>query len=108
MLMCGQHAEGGVSCAGERERIYKEWVNVTMSYDYEFLRWYVNGVLLETRKMSTVHFPTVLQRGLFVGSTYYETNYFHGQIDDILIYDRILTDEEVVQVFEQTITARSY
>ncbi|MET9631809.1 LamG domain-containing protein [Lentzea sp. NPDC006480] len=75
------------------------WTQLTAVYDAakKQLRLYVNGELSTTRTLSA---PPVNSTGLLrIGRTIYDGNpaidYLDGAVDEVKIYDRILTDTEV-------------
>ena len=78
-----------------------EWKNLIITFDGVNLKYFVNGVL-----ESSVN-ATFNQNGrnLFVGAREFFNNgpdfYFNGKIDDIGIWNRALTQQEITQLFNQ-------
>ncbi|HEV2394849.1 MAG TPA: LamG-like jellyroll fold domain-containing protein [Verrucomicrobiae bacterium] len=72
------------------------WNYVAMTYDGSFLRLYVNGALDTSAPVTgpviTTTQPLRFGRG---GSSYY----FHGLIDEISLYDRALTAQEIQGIY---------
>ena len=82
------------------------WFNVTSSFDSisQLHSLYVNGQLIEAIS-STLEYTN--QIGFFVGATFENQNnalsdFFHGKIDDIAIYNRALTQEEITALYTST------
>ncbi|WP_350126456.1 LamG-like jellyroll fold domain-containing protein [Imperialibacter sp.] len=79
------------------------WVNLTASYDLSTAKVYLNGELVYTKSLEGIEiydFPNSMILGSLSSSSF-----FLGDIDDILIYNRILNDGEILQLFEQNVTA---
>lgn len=75
----------------------KEWVHIVGTFDGDKLRLYVNGDLKKTRSQSG-GFDTssgTARIGDYTGGGYK----FRGRIDDVRIYDRILTGDEIHRLF---------
>jgi hypothetical protein len=75
------------------------WIHVTMTYDGATYKAYKDGILVETNAVAVTTVPgphLLLGRS---GSTYYT-----GQMDDVIIYNRVVTATEVTQLFQQTIS----
>lgn len=82
------------------------WIHFVLVFDGGSWRYYKNGSLVYSE---TVFNGNILDNGsygnfrigvLFGGSTYY----YKGSIDDVAVYNRALLDEEIVQLYQQTIT----
>jgi hypothetical protein len=85
------------------------WVNMTSSYNSlsNSIKLFINGLLIDsvirTAAWNNVSNPTVI--GQYVGPI--SSNYFHGQLDDIAIWNRALTPQEIKQVYNQGICQTS-
>lgn len=79
------------------------WQHLIMTYDNERVRLYVNGQL---EKEVTKSFPTVADPNapVVLGNTLYSEGPrgFKGSIDDVLIYNRVLTDTEIQDIYNVT------
>lgn len=77
-----------------------KWQHLVLSYKDDEVRFYVDGQL---NVVSPKTFSTVFSSGdpLVLGNTLYPTSQrgFKGCIDDVLIYNRVLTDAEVLDLF---------
>lgn len=77
------------------------WYLLTLTYDGENLKKYVNGVLVSKRAVT--YYPTLseynysLRFGVDSANVSY---FFKGYMDDVRIYDRVLTDMEIAQMSE--------
>ena len=80
-----------------------EWTQLTAVYDAgaKQIRLYVNGVLAgsvaQTGTFNATG-PMVFGRGLWQGT---QTNNWHGAIDDVRAYSRVLSDEEIRGIVSQ-------
>jgi hypothetical protein len=83
--------------------VANQWYHYVFSYDGTTSRIYRNGILIGT---STVAVNTVNNSNLFrLGlSETGVTGYFNGAIDDLKIYNRALSANEVYEVYGQTPT----
>ncbi|MEM9982771.1 MAG: LamG domain-containing protein [Bacteroidota bacterium] len=83
--------------------VVDEWVFIAATYDGANLRIYKDGVLASTDALVDVtgnsNINLILGRASDGSSLFFE-----GCLDDIMIYNRALSQEEITQVFNQTIT----
>jgi len=87
----------------------KNWNNVTASYsslNAPNLKLYYNGVLIDTL---TTNNPWIYTSQFNIGADIYYPRYFNGDIDDIGIWNRVLTPSEITGLYNgnlcfQTIT----
>lgn len=80
-----------------------EWTQLTAVYDApnKQIRLYVNGVLAGTAAQTgafNATGPMLFGRGLWQGTM---TNNWHGAIDDVRAYSRVLSDEEIRGIVSQ-------
>jgi hypothetical protein len=77
------------------------WHHITFTYDYNYVALYVNGRLNSRlpKKFETIFSPT---DSVLLGVTANEKNqrYLCGAIDDIFIYNRVLSDEEILKLYK--------
>ena len=74
-----------------------QWVNYTATYDGSNLKLYVNGTLSKTISIS-------LDTGtsdLYIGGRTGGQELFNGYLAGCRIYDRVLTDEEILQLSQE-------
>lgn len=80
------------------ELISGNWYHLTVTYDGATVRFYLNGVAdgtdSQTLALGTSH-PVKIARG--IGSA---QNHFNGIIDEVMIYNRVLSGEEVEELYE--------
>ena len=77
------------------------WNHIVMSYDSQNVKLYVNGVLKATAT-STMIMNTSGASGISIGEAAQYNGYWHhtdGKIDDIGIWDRALTDQEITDLY---------
>ncbi|MCK8481720.1 LamG domain-containing protein [Psychroserpens algicola] len=74
-----------------------DWEHIVLTIDGTNLRFYKNGVLeaeeLNSPFESCTTNPTINDGDLFIG------RFFDGKMDDIIIYDRVLTPTEATELF---------
>jgi uncharacterized protein (TIGR02145 family) len=77
-----------------------EWYNLICTYDGNIAKVYVNGVLNNQENViKTLHTSST---NLFIGegiSDGYVHDFHNGSLDDIRIYNRALTEEEIVSLY---------
>lgn len=76
------------------------WYHISMTYDDESLKLYINGELAAAiSKKFTTQFldndPVVI--GSFLNSK--NERYLNGYIDDVKIYNRVLSDKEILELY---------
>ena len=74
------------------------WQHITFTYSGSVLRAYLNGVQLPTTVTSTVSTPSVGPR---IGESGGD-NFFSGSIDEFRLYNRALSAQEVLDVYNDT------
>ena len=84
---------GGTSSMGSAAVPLNAWTHVSATYNGTRLRVYVNGVL-RADQATTVSVP-VSANPLRIGGNAVWGEYFAGQIDEVRIYDRVLTAAEI-------------
>ena len=67
------------------------WYHVVGTYDGTTARIYVNGELEGTKPASLIHYDTPIK----IGTSQINERFFDGQIDEVTIYDRTLSVEEI-------------
>lgn len=93
----------GLNFSGGAAFTANEWVNFTFTLDGSIAKWYKNGV--EVFSVSNHQPLTAATLGNFVigaGST--GVYNFNGQIDDVAVYNRVLSATEVLQLYNQNIS----
>ena len=74
-----------------------EWTHLCYVYDGSRFKVYVNGISDSDWKEGE---PYYQKRNLYIGTGISDNNYFKGKIDDVIIFNRALTDEEVFALYE--------
>ena len=78
------------------------WYNVVVTFNDTMYKIYINGVLTDTVGIATPGVPMgTSTNGLSIGDCQTDSAegypyFFHGNIDDICLYNRVLSDSEVV------------
>lgn len=87
-------AQGGFQCLLPRS-LFADWMHVVVSFDSERLELYVNGELVKTHPLP-ISGPIAETGGLVVGGHRAgEGRNFDGMIDEVAIWNRVLTGAEV-------------
>ncbi|MDP4680219.1 MAG: hypothetical protein NWS46_07605, partial [Cyclobacteriaceae bacterium] len=68
------------------------------------ISFYHNGGLIESRPASDITFTT---HSLLIGSNLW-SQYFEGGIDDLYIWNRVLSDEEISKIYQQDLDKTPY
>lgn len=100
-----------LNCDGDANTIISDnnWYNIVSTYDLSGVKIYVNNVLVLTKPYignGSMSAPTNIQ-DVYIGTEInsiscspYNT-FYHGIIDDIGIWNRALTQQEIAQLFNQ-------
>jgi len=79
-----------------------EWVMITLVYEKDVKgAIYTNGVWASN--LSTFSANVGTARNLFFGSDYNNEEYFNGTIDDVMIFNRSLSAEEISLLYNETV-----
>ena len=90
-------ADGGTPAVGEIEPARERWTHLALTWGGGERRFYVDGQLVSGVTYSGK--PIAPQRTLFVGSRWTGSGrHFMGDVDELLIYKRCLTPDEVALV----------
>ncbi len=75
------------------------WYNVVMTCDFntKTSKFYINGVL-QSQSSSTLITPVLTK--IFIGSAYNQVWYQNGKLDDIGIWNRALTQQEITSLYQ--------
>jgi uncharacterized repeat protein (TIGR02543 family) len=85
-----------------RQIVDNKWHHVCLVYDSSFFKVFIDGVLVETIQLATSKINTNGEVPLVLGSNSLQRNdeYFSGYLDDARIYDRALSTNEAVALFQ--------
>ena len=87
----------GASIVHGPELPYEKWTFLTMTYDGALLKAYINGVKVLENPVTGDAIDDTSQELLFGN---YSSEVFIGQLDEIRIWSRTLSDEEIAADFE--------
>lgn len=77
-----------------------EWTHIAGTFDGSIAKLYVNGVLSNSQAQEGVITSTT-QGPLYIGATRHGYDeFFNGQIDEVEIFDRALSDGEIFAIYE--------
>jgi hypothetical protein len=107
----------GVAVDGTRQRIVEtEWVDINKwshlvgTYDGVTLKVYINGSCVDSKDAdpSGPIDSTLSTLPLYIGGIPGTNNYFYGKIDEVAIYNRALTLEEIQQHYQNGLNGLGY
>jgi hypothetical protein len=80
--------------------VLNKWYHVVITYDDDFLTMYVDGVL-ENRMNKNFRSVFAEKDSVMIGNSANKLNYrfLNGYVDDIRIYERVLTGKEVAELY---------
>lgn len=91
-------SQGGFNCLLDRS-LFSEWTHVVVTFDSAMLRLYVNGELTKTHTLP-ISGPIAETGGLVIGGHRAgEGRNFDGMIDEVAIWNRVLTESEINAVY---------
>jgi hypothetical protein len=78
----------------------REWHNIVMTYDDDFLWFYLDG-LLETKMPKNFRSRFLEGDSVMVGARFSNENvrFFNGCVDDIEFYNRVLSAQEILKLY---------
>jgi len=82
------------------------WYFVGVTYDGNYARLYVNGNEVASASLGSFTLQTTYD--LAIGKRLSSTNIFNGLIDDVRIYNRALSADEVRQIYKARVFTRSF
>ena len=76
---------------------FNNWINVSFTYSSinNWIKLYCNGVNVTNQKNNPAHVPVSCINTLQIGYQLYNSSHFWGKIDEIGLWNRVLTDKEV-------------
>ena len=73
------------------------WTQVVITANEIETKMYINGLLVDTGSGLLIDFRSVV-----IGTRYTNSSYLNGQIDDVRIYDHVLSEKEVSNISKPT------
>ena len=89
--------------AGNFNKEFKinEWANITLIFTPKNVMFYYNGLFVTSRENLEFNTNCSLKNMLYFGLDIIDgLEYYHGKLDDISIYNRALSEQEVKQLYE--------
>jgi len=90
------------------EMRFNQWAHVAGVYDGDYMRLYLNGeeilALSQSGNIISSSTPFVIGRLAYDSGS----EYFHGSIDEVAIWDRALDADEVAQLYENGLEGHGY
>lgn len=91
------------SITDNKDIVLNQWYFVVGTYNQNFIKLYINGTLVNQRavnKQLSINNPGDLTIGRMNSPAY--PYWVNGTIDEVRIYNRSLTDNEIKQLFDKT------
>ena len=90
-------------CQSDSLLALDEWTNISLTYSLDTCRIYVNGMMTHSALFPS-NFRGANSSDLLIGSINraYGDEYMNGQLDDIAIYNRALTEQEIQNLYTGT------
>ena len=80
-----------------------QWYLHTFVLTNSEIKEYINGDLIETRTGNVAHYTTSFS-DMYIGKN--ANSHFSGNVDDLRIYDKALSETEIADLYKQSIVAR--
>ena len=80
-----------------------QWYHLAVTRNSNKMKFYVNGLLVAVDSLSYMTFPNYGNGNIYasIGQRYNNTLPFNGKIDDVRIYNRALTDSEILLLYNE-------
>jgi len=76
------------------------WLHITLTYDInDSVKYYVNGEKLNAQVLEGLTFGDHTPIYTYIGRPSMSTRFFDGSFDDLFIYDRVLSETEIAQLY---------
>lgn len=75
------------------------WHFAVANFDGSTIKFYLNGTLVRTEQFSGTLASN--SRDMLIGTWWYGNRFFKGDIDDVGIYNRVLSEAEIKQLYEE-------
>ncbi|MGB2601658.1 MAG: LamG-like jellyroll fold domain-containing protein, partial [Candidatus Omnitrophota bacterium] len=82
-----------------------EWVHIAMTYDGQTMKAYVNGELDSFRVDVSGELNNVSTYAT-IGCGHYASHFFDGDIDDVALFNRVLSEEEMAELVRTSLTGK--
>ena len=79
---------------------FNSWQHIEFTYDGTTATLFTNGIQLDQTTSMTI--PTGARDVIFGKIRYYDLNWYSGLLDEVRIYNRALSSNEVLQVYNAT------
>jgi flagellin len=95
----GKGVKGFTTVNAPNKVDFGEWYHLLGSYDGEQMHFYINGTLIGSK--TTAYVPTN-KANIYIGAGSYSGGGYQldGEMDDVKIYDRALTEDEISALYQ--------
>ncbi len=104
-----QNSQQSIMTSGSQIQV-NTWYNVVFSFDGQILKQYINGILISSNNLSGFSLNTNGNSGISIGVSDQANGHwspFDGKIDDIGIWNRALTQDEITNLYTADNTCQS-
>jgi len=102
LLMCGDGSPNKTYSNVSMDDVVGEWVHVVAIRDGADSKVYLNGVnVTESSGAVGPALASVVNLGRWPGPVPSARHYMHGDIDDVRVYDRVLSEGEVFELYSE-------
>ena len=101
-LQIGEHGNNVLTSRMSNTRDYAKFNHIVLVYKLDSAYLYIDGVKLISKKLSCLTTQKRLITPIYFGSKYPDKENFSGKIDDISIFNRPLTQEEITALYTST------
>jgi hypothetical protein len=93
------------SCSSTQTISINEWKNILMSYSQSTLKIYIDGIIACSTTDPSIILNTIGNSGISIGLSVQANGHwgpYDGKIDDIAIWNRALTQQEITDLYNAT------
>ena len=104
-----QNSQQFISTIGSQIQL-NTWYNLVFSFDGQILKQYINGVLVSNNSLTGFSLNTNGNSGISIGLSAQANGHwdpFDGKIDDVGLWNRALTQEEITNLYTADNTCQS-
>ena len=112
-IQVGEHGFNVLTCRMSKAGSYNQFKHIVLSYTQDSSFVYIDGVKVLSRKLACIATQKYLMTALRFGAQYSGGTNFSGKLDEISVFNRSLTQEEITGLFSRcsgttaTITPKS-
>ncbi len=93
------NSNGCYNVYGDRNYQFGEWIHCVVTIEDAVSKLYLNGMLMQESIGSQADFSNANGQSMYIGIMYGYWYPFNGKLDDIILYNRALTPQEVQTLY---------